>query len=376
MMDKIEPVDFTEKPPLNLYILNLCCALVGFATRGSRESSIVHRIQKSSFAISFLLSIYAVLLQSYFILATGTSSVHFCRILFNLLTIKPLLNSCRRGHKFDEPLKKLLLELGPKYRRTLFRSQLLPLIVLSALAIAANCNLIRCLLTNHLEEVEALMHGSNNFLGSKLLTTFSYLNFEFGCLTSVISFFYYIQVQELLKLYAEKCEDQFPLMARSGDVVSIHNCCQFFNQIRRVSNKVMSFIPFHAFASKWMFFVFGLTTAISNKEKFASFTNVSIFICIILLISFVLWKIVLAASRADMSMKRARGVASELLNAEDESVRLSQINGLNNYFVQEKVVPATVWIFFDIEPSLLPVSLNSMITFSVMALTTASAFLK
>lgn len=376
---KIERLDGSDQPQPSLCILDTCSALLGLPTCGSRGNSILNRIQKMSLTIFILLSFSAVFLHLYLISKSGLSSINFARIIYNLVTLKLLFDANCYGHKLDDLLRSLLAQLGSKLARRIRWRQILPISFILVSSIVSDLNLLRCFITasKSLFELEVFLHGSSNVGGNNILITLSYLNLEFLILVSANSYFYYIIVQALLKHFGCKCEEEFPLLAQAGNVSSIIKKCQFFNRVRIVSNEVMSFTPFHSFFMKWMFFVFGVTTAINNKEKFTNYSAIVSFMAIILTTSMLLVWTVFTVYRADCSMDNARRTVGELINLNPANfVSQSQSIRWNAYFNQNPLVRAMVWHFFEVHPNLVLVSFNSMITFSVMVLTTASAFLK
>lgn len=360
----------------SLYISDICAACSGLATHGSRHNLALGFIQRTLFAASGFLIVYAVLLHLYFSFSSGFSFIHLARILYNVITSKTLMDAHLKGHKFDPILEELLIELGPNLARKIKRAQIISLVTFILGIILINGNLVRIALAGNkaFHDIEILLHGKRT-MDSRLLTVLSYLDFEMMVLSSILSYLHYITVQTLLQFYSKKCEIEFAPLALKGNVGAICKSCRFFNRVRLVSNEVMGFVPFHAFVMKWIFFVIGVTMAINNRDKY-SYSTLLILFCLIITDTLVLLKTVFTVSRANSNMSRARKAVGEILSISSDLLPPSRLTRWNMYFIHDPVVPATLWHFFEIRPSLILISYNSMVTFAVMVLTTASAFLK
>lgn len=368
----------SQDPRDSLFLLDTCAAFCGLRTYGSRNSWVLNLIQKSSFVTFVLFSIYVILIHAYFSFTNGFLAVNLAKIAVSVMSTKLLLDAHFHGHEFDQLLETLLLQLGPRCAPQIRRAQVVPLVAICFIFASAEIGLFGTFIfkPQGLRQLEMLLHGSSNVQGNPVLIMLSSIGFESHFMIAVISYFYYILLQTLLELFAQKCHREFPLMVRMANVTAICKYCQFFNEVRLVSNELMGFIPFHSFALKWMSFIFGVTSTITNTEKLTSCLVLFILATLILVNSSLLFKTVFIVSRADSYMKKARRSVGGLLMASGQIGPQNQLSQWTVYTIQDPLVPAMVWHFFKIHPSLILISFNTMITFSVMALTTASAFIK
>lgn len=363
---------------LNFKVFDIIAGLCGLATYESRHNPLLKKIQKSILLISFVLIIYSIILQIIFCLKTGFTSLQLAVLTHDVVVSKILWDADRNGHKMDQLIILLNMQLGSRYKCRIQRTQLgLSIFIIMVFLIDFVYTSFYMFTVSGLsKDAEMILHGNRNIHGNKLLLFFSALNLNNIVLISFTSTFYYIMIQLLLKYYSMECERRFPSMVRSLNIFSIKRNCQFFNLVRRVSNETMGFIPFTFFAIKWMSFVFGLTMIIQNKDKFSSGSTLLILLGTILTTTFLLFGIIETVHTTDSKMNHSRRIVREFLNENIcNTSLLNEWKCLKNYLREEPIVPAMVWHFFELHPSLILISYNSMATFSVMVLTTLSAYI-
>lgn len=367
-----------EKMTFNLKMLDTIATVFGLASYESRNNPLMGNIQKCILFINNILVIYAVTSQIYFGIKTGLTSLQLIVIILSLMSSKVLCDAALYGKKLDQIIIILIMKLGPKYQCKIKRTQLIFLIILvSAIIIDVLYLFIFIFIDSGLsKDAEIILHGSRNILGNKWMLLFSALNFNNAIFIFFISSFNYVTIQILLRYFAIECEQDFLTMVKSSNLQLIKRNCQFFNRSRRVVNEAMGFTPFFIFTLKWVSFVFGLTMLIKNKDKFSSGTTLPMILGVIVGTTILLFAIVSIVYTTDLRMNDSRRVVQEYLNEKVCNVNsLNEWKCLKSYLKEEPIIHAMVWHFFELHPSLILISYNSMATFSVMVLTTLSAFL-
>lgn len=373
---EVQNVNKNDAIRIRLLILDLIAAICGIATLKSRQNSTINLVQKFFFGCSIFLISYAFTLHSYFILVSGFSALHLARFIYNLMAFKVMIDAQVDGHKLDHYFELLLVQLIPKYGNKIRLVQVMNIatyLIITALNLTILiCGLISA--SNGYDDFELLLHGSKNITKNKLFMLLTGLNMSSIWTNSLISTFIYVRLQIALEFLGEKCENEFPIMIENGQLHLIRSQCELFNQVRTVANSVMGFVPFSLFVAKWIFFVFGVSMIILNRDKFTSAKIYYLVVFMVITISMMLLKTVFSAHYANLKMQNARKIAAGLLNLPSNTVSSTEVNQLNMYLIHEPIVPAMVWHFFEIHPSLILISYNSMMTFSVMAMSTLSVF--
>lgn len=371
--------NFITKPEeVKLDQLNKIYAFCGLSSYKSRKNKIYGRIQKIMLVLNILSCIYTFILQEYLMYFHGISSSQIEILIYNLINLKLLWDNEKLGHKFDETFVKLINKLNDEHLIKMKEKQKLIIAIISSLTLYAFVHLVFSLylVEKKVFNLELYIYGKENVVKNFILLSLSCFNINFLKLTILVSTLNYIFIQLLLISFAKICKKIFPTLISEGKIDLVKDECIFFNFGRKKLDQVMAFTEITFLLVKWFYFVLGITWIINNYNVVNSIIFIMVTPALIVIMS-VLIAIIFYTHKANNEMKDARNKVGDIINSSESKILLkSQINQMNMYLIQDPIAGQMAWHFFEINPQLFLSSLNAMITFAVMVMTTFSTFLK